>query len=536
MGKNAFVNPYNFIPLAKTAPKRSNNKSGNLSGVIEFSLMTRTPLFIPNTSNDHALVKNNHEHKSYDFFSYDDLSPGKGNLNESGTRIGLYSEPVIPGSEVRGMLRSYYEILTNSCMSFVDDEEVSKRINRKKEKYSNSVKDALKEHSPCEDKNNMCPACRLFGILGVSSRLRFADMRAELPRSGEIGMMFHDDVTIKPLGTPKISAMEFYIKRPAKDARFWTYDYYGDSNGNIHDYTPEINGRKFYWHHSEFKIEDSTIDKKDRLNSTIRPIKSGLTFSGKIYFDHLTGKELNELIYTVNAGDSGDILGKRHCYKLGHAKPLGYGSVALHVDNVSIRKIEADDELGAITYGISEYEPDAPDFDKDILSDFRTMTDFEFLTGEKIQYPSVKGKEEIFHWFKQNINERTLIYRQYMKPLSKELEYTGAPQKFRNNNANRNAPKNNQNKRDAFTGKKSFGNKTTSDEGGSYSKRSSGNEKIEVIIDNVLDDGTINFKVNGRTGRIYGAYMPSGEYRPGDKVIVKLYKKSRKYDVYSFVE
>src|SRR5699024_4974276 len=31
-----------------------------------------------------------------------------------------YFEPVIPGSEVRGMIRSIYEAVTNSCLSVLD--------------------------------------------------------------------------------------------------------------------------------------------------------------------------------------------------------------------------------------------------------------------------------------------------------------------------------------------------------------------------------------------------------------------------------
>ena len=133
MAQKKFVNPYNFIPLSDKAPDRGPVKTGNLTGVIKYSMLTRTPLIIPNTSNSEAFDvrdqngKPVNDHKSYDFFSYDDLSD-KANLNAKGTREGKYSEPVIPGSEVRGMLRNYYEILTNSCMSFVDDDDVlSKR-------------------------------------------------------------------------------------------------------------------------------------------------------------------------------------------------------------------------------------------------------------------------------------------------------------------------------------------------------------------------------------------------------------------------
>ena len=105
--KSKFINPYNFVPLGQNC-SRSEYKKGKLSGVIKYSLLTKTPLFIPDTDPENIKIEN--EHKTYQFFSYDG------------------QEPVIPGSEMRGMLRSYYEILTNSCMSAVDtDVTLSKR-------------------------------------------------------------------------------------------------------------------------------------------------------------------------------------------------------------------------------------------------------------------------------------------------------------------------------------------------------------------------------------------------------------------------
>ena len=51
MGNNEFkfINPYNFIPFAnaKTLASKSDDEE-KLSGVIEYSLLTKTPLFIPN--------------------------------------------------------------------------------------------------------------------------------------------------------------------------------------------------------------------------------------------------------------------------------------------------------------------------------------------------------------------------------------------------------------------------------------------------------------------------------------------------------
>ena len=43
-----FINPYNFIPIG--SKKSGNAGKGELSGVIHYSVLTKTPLFIPNTA------------------------------------------------------------------------------------------------------------------------------------------------------------------------------------------------------------------------------------------------------------------------------------------------------------------------------------------------------------------------------------------------------------------------------------------------------------------------------------------------------
>ncbi len=126
MSSYQFVNPYNFIPLQGKRAKTPQKPEGGdtYTGVIHYSVLTKTPLFIPNTSNQDAFCIGVEDHKSYDFFSYTDLSNRKGSIK------GEYYMPVIPGSEMRGMLRSNFEILTNSCMSAIDDDVVlSKRTN-----------------------------------------------------------------------------------------------------------------------------------------------------------------------------------------------------------------------------------------------------------------------------------------------------------------------------------------------------------------------------------------------------------------------
>ncbi|GFI50663.1 hypothetical protein IMSAGC020_01872 [Lachnospiraceae bacterium] len=111
-GRKGFLNVYNFIPFQEKKSEKYKDEDRH-TGVIRYNITTKTPLFIPNTSNADAYDKE--EHKSYDFFSYTEL--------EGKTKYKQVYEPVIPGSELRGMVRNLYEILTGSCMSVLNSEE-----------------------------------------------------------------------------------------------------------------------------------------------------------------------------------------------------------------------------------------------------------------------------------------------------------------------------------------------------------------------------------------------------------------------------
>jgi len=125
-----FVNPYNFVTLSPNCIKNINYQSAKeasdaISGWLECELELKSPIFIPNSSNDkffgqwhpdHHPIKPEDYLKSFEFFSYDDLKKATGNCQNTPPP----TKPVIPGSEIRGMIRSAYETLTNSCLSTID--------------------------------------------------------------------------------------------------------------------------------------------------------------------------------------------------------------------------------------------------------------------------------------------------------------------------------------------------------------------------------------------------------------------------------
>lgn len=155
---NTFTNPYNFVSLDSACEKGHDyvaikEKNNLLTGYISIEIKTETPIFIPNTTNYDAfeyrtaIDENGQDKKikSYNFFSYEDLSDQN--------RRERWSTPVIPGSEIRGVIRSAFEAVTSSCMNTLDEERVMyKRTVKQAEPGRLSYDNAAKTWNikPCE--------------------------------------------------------------------------------------------------------------------------------------------------------------------------------------------------------------------------------------------------------------------------------------------------------------------------------------------------------------------------------------------------
>ncbi|MFN3929342.1 MAG: RAMP superfamily CRISPR-associated protein, partial [Thermoflexus sp.] len=64
---------------------------------------------------------------------------------------------IIPGTSIKGAVRSVVEAISNSCVKLITSRE---RL--------------PPSHQPC-DEDALCPACRLFGVTGYRGRAHFAD-------------------------------------------------------------------------------------------------------------------------------------------------------------------------------------------------------------------------------------------------------------------------------------------------------------------------------------------------------------------------
>ena len=217
------------------------------------------------------------------------------------------------------------------------------------------------EFAPCKDKNNMCPACALFGTIGEgiasASKLRFTDL-TPLEYQEDAKMYYDENVTLNILGQPMTGNTKKYLKKPRAETEFWSYNYYINKLGKVVSEPGVLSGRKYYWHHRKCrnlsKTPGVTSSKADNQNCSVRPLKSNTVFVGKIFFEDISEKQLSELIWIVNGGNTDNVQTSNEknkvdiCYKLGLAKPLGLGSVKCSVNRVVERVVELCD--GSIQY------------------------------------------------------------------------------------------------------------------------------------------------------------------------------------------
>ena len=278
------------------------------------------------------------------------------------------------------------------------------------------------DHAPCKKQEELCPACALFGSVrdgGNAGRLTFSDAVQTFGDEPE-------ERTLPILSTPRTSSFEFYLRKPHPDAKYWNFDYYGvkasytvTKNGktetvnytkyrHLDHATPR--GRKLYWHGKPL-----TSSKKTRMNSTMEAINSG-GFTFRIRFDRITRAQLGDLLWCVTLGNNSET--GKYCHKLGHGKPVGYGSVKLYVDAVHLRAVSP--EKG---FAVSDEPHDPSEFMDDAerssallpaqVEAIRTMADFNATKDKKVAYLTGYdngGRETIYSWFQFNRENADVLH------------------------------------------------------------------------------------------------------------------------------
>lgn len=271
--------------------------------------------------------------------------------------------------------------------------------------------DVFAAHKPCDDMEHLCPACMLFGTIngeGMKGRVRFSDAECEA------GTPKKEACLLDILGEPRTSAFEFYLRRP-EGATYWNFDFYGhkilDKYGRSHNEYLDLaaatpRGRKMYWHG---KPVEGTVCTK--MNATMEGVAADTRFKFKIYFDQIIERQLQDLIWVISLGENTEDGHMLH--KLGHARPLGYGSVKLCVEQYHVRELFSKD--GDISVEVKHYPADEhPVCNFDTSSSFYksiiAMCDAGSVEGKEVRYPrsikenkrSGKKDDSIYQWFANN--------------------------------------------------------------------------------------------------------------------------------------
>lgn len=286
------MNPYDFVRIDwETPPGRrppvwhhrlvSQEGKPLFAGQIEVDVYAETPLFIV----DPRAV------------SSDPRKPDRFIQNSQGQYI-------IPGSSLKGLLRGLVETLGNGCLTLFDGRYERGRID-----YTRKIP---REFQHCNDTNDLCIACRLFGTLKERSRSIFlgkVNIGDAVASNDEVYL--YDPIYTKPLMEPKPHHESFYLDVPRE----------------------HIAGRKYYFHHSpdyEPLTENRIIRMGGRpANRFIQPLDHDTKFQFRIDFTGLEADEFAALLLAI-------ILEENMRHKIGYGKPLGLGSVYLYPTRLTL--------------------------------------------------------------------------------------------------------------------------------------------------------------------------------------------------------
>lgn len=259
LGEEARPKPYDFVPFppqvkrdATVGHEKFYQDDHHHSGRLSYRLRALSHIFV--ASGAYALGE-------------DIGFPNEGVVRGS-YRVG--GAPAIPGSTLKGMVRSIVEAVTASCITIT-------RVNRRQLPGGD---DLTRGCTP----DKACPACSMFGRLGRMSKVSFSD--ALLTEEGSTGLY-------------QLPA----LYSPRADWRRTPPVYLGPGQ--------KLRGRKFYYH---------SKPRPDPRAASVEAIAIRSELEANLDFENLTDDELGALLFALGLDNS-------FAPKLGGGKPVGLGSV-----------------------------------------------------------------------------------------------------------------------------------------------------------------------------------------------------------------
>jgi hypothetical protein len=255
--------PYAFVPIAKPRKERTVGHErilgeGYVSGRLAYQLRALTPIFVATGS--YALgedVKHKDALVVRACYRVDDV-------------------PAIPGSSLKGVVRSVAEAISPSCVTVT-------RLDRRLVPYQ------PERRGECTPEK-ACPACSIFGRMSRMSKVFFGDARLT---SGETRLY----------RLPALYAPRAHQARATYQTK-----------------AGQFKGRKFYYHGRP--AEDSR-------QPPVEVITRGSLIRGELSFENLSDAELGLLFFAL--GMDGSIV-----LKLGGGKPSCLGSLQVEPGQVEV--------------------------------------------------------------------------------------------------------------------------------------------------------------------------------------------------------
>ncbi|MBD2429972.1 MULTISPECIES: RAMP superfamily CRISPR-associated protein [Fischerella] len=195
---------------------------------------------------------------------------------------GVDQKLSIGGTSLKGCIRSAYEAITNSTLAVITS------------KYKSQIPP---ERLPCRNKEQLCPASRVFGALDWQGLLDFNDAKCE------------------KIGFTAGFMPSLYRPRPEQRSAYFVRGL--------------VAGRKFYYHTIR------AIDKGQNAGIPVQQAAREYTFTTQLHFKNLLPEELGTLLIILGQDPKYPI-----ALKVGGGKPIGMGTMT-----VSVEKIEQPQNL-----------------------------------------------------------------------------------------------------------------------------------------------------------------------------------------------
>jgi CRISPR/Cas system CSM-associated protein Csm3 (group 7 of RAMP superfamily) len=282
------VDPYGFVQLVgepERLPATPHYRFGDYSGRLTCTLTAKTPLFVYHPQFARQVGRGHQEARFP-------------------VREGV---AIIPGSSLKGVIRSVVEAVEASCFTLFDGPTYRGSGITKGQQIRAELPD---DYRHCTQRNQLCPACRLFGFLYkdevYAGKIHIGDATA--PQESYTLM---DSIILEVLSAPK----------PEGRPRAYVVQ---KGSRNV------VRGRKFYRHRLDGVLARAG-GKKDRQNKTVQPVAPGSVFTFEVEYNDLRESELRLLLYAL-------ILEPGLWHKVGLGKPIGLGSA--HIEIVEWRKID----------------------------------------------------------------------------------------------------------------------------------------------------------------------------------------------------